>query len=53
MSKDELGKLLSFLVNVRNSEYVADQMMQEECDELIEIIRKEYKIRKALGMRDT
>jgi hypothetical protein len=41
MTKDELFVLLFFLKNVRNSEYVADQMMQDECDKLIELVEKD------------
>jgi len=41
VTHDELLELLGFLSNVRNSEYVADQMMQEECDKLIELVKKD------------
>jgi hypothetical protein len=41
MTRDELLELLGFLANVRNSEYVADEMMHDECDRLIELIKKE------------
>lgn len=41
MTRDELHELLDFLYNVRNSEYVADQMMQDECDKLIELVKKD------------
>jgi hypothetical protein len=41
MTKDELFILQAFLKNVRNSEYVANEMMGGECDELIKLVEKE------------
>jgi hypothetical protein len=40
----ELSELLDILINVRNSEYAADQMMTEEIDRMIEVVKDEIKV---------
>ena len=38
MTNAECLDLLTFLKNVRQSEYVGDQMLEEECDRLIKLV---------------
>lgn len=38
MTNADYSSLLTFLRNVRQSEYVADQMLDAECDRLIKLV---------------
>ena len=43
MTRDLMFEILDILANCRNSEYAADQMMQEEMDRVISILEVEIK----------